>query len=228
MGGINHAPCNRYLAHSTRLSQSLTLARAQLDLANVELENVLLIELDGSVGDINRVIAKLDESDRALVVSMACAENLCREMKDAGYEDLEPLRDKDLERVGTELTRHGHVREGSWQRILTQFRNESFYGVLAGFQSRIRDIQKRTGMLRKKCEGLATFAETGDVNTVLEQNYKESLKPEFALLYTGWSAFMDDFLASSLISTEIWYRYSEYGSLLDHDLTPARATVQTR
>lgn len=52
MGGKNHQPCSGYLALSTKLSRSLSLANAELELANVALEDLILAELDGNTGSL--------------------------------------------------------------------------------------------------------------------------------------------------------------------------------
>lgn len=41
----------------------------------------------------------------------------------------------------------------------------------------------------------------------------ESFKPGFAVLYTAWTKFNALFLASSLLSTELWYAFTGKGSL---------------
>ncbi|MFN3692742.1 MAG: hypothetical protein ACK4SL_01415 [Candidatus Paceibacteria bacterium] len=52
MGGKNHQPRGRYLQNSTLMSRSMSLAQIGLELANVALEDLILAELDGKIGDI--------------------------------------------------------------------------------------------------------------------------------------------------------------------------------
>jgi len=66
MGGINHAPCSRYLNLSTRVSRSLSLAHAELELANVALEDVLLGELVNKKGSLVLVLSRLNASNGQL------------------------------------------------------------------------------------------------------------------------------------------------------------------
>jgi len=47
MGAKNHQPCNEYLPDSIKLSRSLSLARVEMEMANIHLEDLLLTELRG-------------------------------------------------------------------------------------------------------------------------------------------------------------------------------------
>jgi hypothetical protein len=225
MGGINHAPCNRYLVISTSISQSLTLGHAYLNMANVELERLLLSELSGTVGELDPILEKLDESKCALELASDHLETLRREMIVEGYRDLSPLHHGDLDEVGEILAGKRMINLESWDRMLDLIRGSTFFGAIAHFCSGLEELQDLTEALRDKCQSLTADVEARTVNIVLEQNYPSSIKPEFAALFTSWSMFMADFLASSLISTEVWYRHSDYGSILDHLPKPADEKV---
>jgi len=49
---------------------------------------------------------------------------------------------------------------------------------------------------------------------VAEENQEDNFKEAFAKLYTQWLRYMQDFLASSLVSTEIYYASIEAKSII--------------
>lgn len=63
-------------------------------------------------------------------------------------------------------------------------------------------------------QATASAASVGDLNLVLEQNQALNFRREFVVLYSAWASFEQAFLISSLISTEVWYRFNRFGSLV--------------
>ena len=63
----------------------------------------------------------------------------------------------------------------------------------------------------------------GKLNELLETNRPGNIKVEFARLYAAWGKFQQVFLASAMCSTELWYRYTGAGSLLDEKIGQAKA-----
>jgi hypothetical protein len=65
---------------------------------------------------------------------------------------------------------------------------------------------------------LEGIARKGEVTRTLEENRPGNIKEAFANLYCAWAKFNQDFLASSLLSTELWYAFNGYGSLAGRDM----------
>ena len=228
MGGQNHQPCSKYLENSTRLSRSLSLAHAQLEIANVALEDVLLRELSKQIGSIAPIKKSLEDSEQSLKESLLVLDSLKKQMEANHYMDLPPLHTLDLISIGEKLAERKVVDGGSWKKMTQIIKRGTFYAAIQHFKGRIVGLHNLTQKLANECFGLARHAESGEVNIVLEQNHDNNIKNTFGQLYTAWSSFHQEFLASSLISTEIWYHYSEYGSLLDQKTVVRRELVYSK
>lgn len=215
MGGKNHQPCGRYLENSTKLSRSLSLAHAQLEIANAALEDVLLRELSNQIGSLSSLEKCLRESEQFLKESLVVLDMLKKQMEAGSYADLPPTHTLDLSSIGERLAERKIVDLGSWKKMVEVLKQGTFYTVIQHFKGRIVELHNLTQKLNGECLKLTKHVELGEVNLVLEKNYDGSIKNTFGQLYTAWSSFSQEFLASSLISTEIWYRHSDYGSLLD-------------
>jgi len=213
MGGANHQPCNRYLPISTQLSRYLSLARAELDLANVELEDVLLLELTGKAGNVQKIVDRLEASNDALTTSLRMAADLRHRMDDEQFNDLPTLRKVDLTAVGSDLCRINAVDSHSWNKIVPMMLKGGFYLVLGHFEESITEIQNKTTQLTTIIMSLKDLTENGELNVVLEENRLGNFKLEFAQLYSAWANFNQEFLASSICSTELWYSFNGFGSL---------------
>lgn len=216
MGGKNHQPCGVYLTESTRLSRSLSLAHARLELANVALEDLLLGELaEEKHGNIKDITNHLDESDTALDNAFTLAKKLEAKMDENSFIDLPTLHRLNLDAVASKLTEcrmtEFHVINVVAQRYVTT----GFRGILADFRESIISLRQLTQRLRHEVQKLAGPAADGKVHLVLEENRSGNIKPTFATLYTNWGQFNAFFLASSLLSTEVWYAFRGHGSLAD-------------
>ncbi len=213
MGGTNHQPCRHYLPNSTMLSRCISLARAELDLANIELEDVLLSELNGGVGDVRKIVNHLNQSEIALDNSLNTLEKLRMQMDDESFQDLPPLKKLDLAAIGGELSIAGVVDIASWDSIVKIMKKGGFYSVLRYFDMRIKVLIEKTRSLSSIIMGLEEIASVGELNFVLEENKAGNFKIEFAQLYTDWTKFSQEFLASSICSTELWYSFNGLGTL---------------
>jgi len=217
MGGINHQPCNKkapanYLFFSTQMSRAMSIARSQFELANVNLEDVLLFEmgkrppahLEGSK-------AFLDASVTALRDMQTALGGLRANMKEVGYVDLPSLRYLPLEDRGSEFTSLGIVDKTQWNAVVATMKDGSFYAVLDVFEKYIKSIRRQTEALGVAMVALS--ARQGDVTDVLERNLDGNIKVPFAQLYREWCEFQVYFLSSSMLSTELWYAQNQHGSL---------------
>lgn len=218
MGGKNHQPCDRYLGNSTRLSRALSVAQAELELGNVALEDLILAELDGDRGTIVAILSRLNLSRNALVGAREVCADLRQQMDEAGFEDLPTLQRLNLEAIGANLATQGCVAQNAWNRIAHKMRAQGFSGVLAYFDARIDALAQKTATLIHQIEGLSTAVERGEVHLVVEENRPGNFKNAFAELYTAWASFSEEFLASSLLSTELWYAHNGRGSLCDREV----------
>lgn len=213
MGGKNHQPCSSYLRDSTRLSRFLSLAVVQLEMANVKLEDIILAELDGTTGDTAPIIESLRASIAELDRMSSCVADLRRQMDENGYEDLPSLKTVNLTAVGISLAASKRVDQLAWIEAQNIMQTGGFYHMLDMFDERIAMLKADTERLMAEVDCLDTS--TGQVSRVLEENRDGNIRPAFAQLYTGWCAFNALFLASSLISTELWYSFNNFGSLTD-------------
>ncbi|MGV7222182.1 MAG: hypothetical protein ACQ9MH_11690 [Nitrospinales bacterium] len=214
MGGQNHQPCNTYLANSTRLSRSASIAFGELEKANECLEDLILLELEGKIGLIDPVITHLVASVDALNDFQGWLNALRQQMKDQNYIDLPTLRTIDLEALGRAFVLNNMAREGAWKKVSSIMNKGGFYCVLDHFEENVKNILLDTLALKRKLISLDFEARQGMVNLVLEENRKGNIKLEFARLYTSWGMFQEEFLTSSLISTELWYSFNKYGSMV--------------
>ncbi len=85
------------------------------------------------------------------------------------------------------------------------------------FDHSVWTLEVNTQSLITKISALNDAAQKGEVNLVLEENRPGNIKESFACLYTAWAKFQQDFLASSLLSTELWYAFNGYGSLVGRE-----------
>lgn len=215
MGGKNHQPCGSYLPESTRISRALSSAHAQCELANVALEDLIITELDGRRGTVLQVVSQLEASELSLHTAIDFVGALKTKMDNSGFTDLPTLKTTDLDAIGINFANRGIADKEAWEAAAAIMRSGGFYGMLVHFLSGIATLREMTSQLRLEIVRLDGAAKTGEVNRIIEENRALNIKTSFAQLYTGWSRFNALFLASSLISTEVWYAFRGYGSLAD-------------
>lgn len=213
MGGKNHQPCSGFLKNSTELSRCLSLALAHLELGNVAFEDVILVELDGGTGSLDSMITSLERSQTDLAGAKQALSNLKVQMDDQSFEDLPSLQTVDLDTVGERLASEGKINEQKWRQVAEVMREHGFYGMIDIFDQHLAFLSQLTGTLIDQTRLLKPAAAKSDVAVTLEENREGNLRPAFAALYTEWGNFNALFLASSLVSTELWYAWNRFGSL---------------
>lgn len=217
MGGRNHQPCNKpqtsYLRYSTAMSRSLSVAYCELERANIALEDILLSELTGGAGDIKPLLGRLNKSLEALREFQVNIEQLRTDMKKHDYTDLPILNAVNLSHLGQSLNEKGMIEMLPWENIQMAMRKDGFWAVLDLFENESQAIIDLTEMLSQCIEANVDAVEAGYLNLVVEENREGNFKVEFARLYTAWSNFQSLFLASSMLSTELWYAFTMRGSL---------------
>lgn len=221
MGGINHQPCNKtntgYLECSTRMSRSVSFAHARLEDANVVLEDLLLSELRGvaSPHSLSEFLSFLMASRRSLEECDGHINALREELDRCGYTDLPTIHSTNLQSLGEEMAEAGLLEKDAWNDVTGLMKAGTFYSLLDLFGESVRGLIQFTNDLHDRAAENKESALKGDLNLVLEQNRPRNFKVEFARLYTAWGKFHRIFLASSMLSTELWYAYTLRGSLLD-------------
>jgi hypothetical protein len=213
MGGKNHQPCRNYIEPSTRLSRAVSIACIELETANVHLEDLLLAEFSGGRGTVDGICDHLELSRKALLEVMRNIELLQAKMDKLGYKDLPSLHKIDLEKLGQKLADMGMVDKSSWDVMSSTMIGGSFYANLARFKDRVLDLVNMTVTLNTTIVNLRASANEGRMNVVLEGNMPGNIRVDFARLYSSWSDFNREFLASSILSTEVWYNSEGFGSL---------------
>ena len=216
MGGKNHQPCGRYLQNSTLMSRSMSLAQVDLELANVALEDLILAELDGNIGDIVPIKTHLDESLEHLAGMQRSIDTLSIQMDTEKYVDLPPMKTMDLLAFGRAMRAAGlHRSESAWNNIAAIMQKSGFVPTLQHHAATLSKLVSLTKDLKTCIQDSTPAAAVGKLNVELEENRALNFKAEFARVYTAWADFQQEFLASSMISTEVWYRHNNSGSLLD-------------
>lgn len=221
MGGKNHQPCNlpntSYLRFSTKMSRELSVACSLLEQANIALEDVLLNELDGNGvgGSVVKVTELLSNSQFELTQMLNVIAMLRENMRKHEFKNLPTLQSTDLELLGAQLVSAGIVQDSAWSIVCDMMHRDGFYGMLNYFEQETFQLNILTGSLIIAMLAAEEMARAGKLNFVLEKNQRGNFKVEFATLYSSWHRFQQVFLASSMLSTELWYRYCDAGSLLE-------------
>ncbi len=215
MGGKNHQPCRKYLPISTKMSREASLAFAHLELANVALEDIILAEIEGGTGTIKDIEVNLEKSLESLSQLISRADELKDEMDRSHYRDLHTLRPTiNLDSIGTRLIDASMVSKSAWSVVAQNAKSGGFYKNLSMLKNHAYCLVTYTNKLGQRVRDLQPGAEKGMVTRVLEENLNGNLKSEFACLYQAWTQFQELFLASSLLSTEVYYAFNSYGSLV--------------
>ena len=213
MGGQNHQPCRKYLAISTFMSRAASLAFAELQLANVSLEDLLLAELNGNTDTVDDILIHLQSSSTHLESLQDTVQELRAEMDIQGYQDLPSIHRINLEAIGVSFAEAGAVNDKAWAEVSERMKKCTFYAILSDFADSASVLLNQTKVLNQKIASLQSHAINGNVLDVVEKNHQDNFKVEFARLYTSWNKFQMKFLASALLSTEVYYAFNDYGTL---------------
>lgn len=216
MGGMNHLPCRTYLMQSTLLSRSICVAFIDLEQANISLEDIIIAELENENNSdtVNKIILHLEKSKSELINSNSYLDNLIKKMDELQFQDLPSLKSTSLLDFGTELVHVGMVNDKSWKEVSVIMDNGGFYLASKVIKEKINNLIFLTDSLIGSIAVNEKYANEGRLNLVLEENLQGNFKVNFAQLYQGWSEFQQFFLASSMCSTELWYRFNNFGSLI--------------
>jgi hypothetical protein len=220
MGGKNHQPCRSYLLNSTMMSRAMSLAFISVELANVALEDVIIAELGAGQGDHGPIVSHLNQSVRHLNDMDNALLQLTEQMRKESFRDLPSLATTDLRLFGQQAKSEDlHTSKDDWMVAEETMRKHGFWGMAEVFEKQIKHLVSLTGDLAVRVQECSDSNNASGMHVELEENGKFNFKPEFAKLYTAWSSFQQLFLASSLISTELWYRFNGFGSLLSDQKT---------
>lgn len=219
MGGKNHQPCNKpgtsYLKYSTLMSRYLSVAYGTLEQANVYLEDAMLSEIEGKKSSLAEVVSSLLASEHALYDAGISISALRVDMGKNNYVDLPTLRTINLERLGIDLAKNDMVSINAWGRVSLIMEESGFYGVLNFFEAGVNELVSTTRQLIRTMTYLEEISKRCGILQVVEENRHGNIKVDFARLYTMWGNFNACFLASSMLSTELWYAYMQKCSLLE-------------
>jgi len=197
------------------MSRFASLAFANLELANVALEDVLLAEMDGEIGDLDGIKSQLALSQKSVSDLVDTIIKLKTEMGQRGFRDLLAIHPVDLDAIGRAFVANNMVSARAWGEVSRNARTGGFNRNIELIHTHAKTLAEYTAQLHKKINKLQGYANNGSVTQVLEENLRDNLKPEFAKLYCVWNRFQEIFLASSLLSTEVYYAFNGFGSLVD-------------
>ncbi|MFN3692741.1 MAG: hypothetical protein ACK4SL_01410 [Candidatus Paceibacteria bacterium] len=143
-------------------------------------------------------------------------DTLSIQMDTEKYVDLPPMKTMDLLAFGREMRAAGlHRSESAWNNIAAIMQKSGFVATLHHHTATLAKLVCLTKDLKTCIQNSTPAAVVGKLNVELEENRALNFKAEFARVYTAWADFQQEFLASSMISTEVWYRHNNSGSLLD-------------
>jgi len=218
MGGQNHQPCRQYLPISTQLSRFISLSRSDLELANIALEDLILVEIgskpESGVDFYDEINRRLSSSGSNLLQALSSVQEIDKRMDELDFVDLPTLKTIDIDQLGIRFVGSAIVNIVAWQKIAELMKSGGFRLVLEDFANSIQLLYNLTQNLLKKMEGLRTAAEQLRISDIIEENLPGNFKNIFAQLYTKWAEFNQSFLASSMLSTELWYAANGYSSIL--------------
>jgi hypothetical protein len=130
-----------------------------------------------------------------------------------------------VQEVGRIFSDVGMVSIGHWNEISGQMQEGGFYFVLDFIENKLQGILDGTWNLLSGIRAISDGIVSGKANRIMEENLPGNIKVAFATLYQEWSHFQQYFLASSMLSTELWYRHTKVGSLCESAHEMSLATV---
>lgn len=222
MGGINHQPCRNYLAQSTVLSALVCASRLRLEDANIHLEKALLSELEqhrGNPGEFTSALTALDGSIKGADDTITALGKLEQDMRDTNYQPWPAFArfntaDK-LMGLGKDLAVKGLIDLVAFEAIALPQLDGGFYATIALLRIELQQVRQRMVELRSAMGDSVMLAEQGMLADELETNGELSFRGKFMMVYQAWNRLYSMFLASAVLSTELWFLSSGAGSLLD-------------
>ncbi len=201
MGGINHQPCRNYFRESTEWSRNLSIAESEFHLANIALEDIILMELNGKISSLKGIIYHLESSSWALSRAWDNASLIEEKMELLDFQDFECVFSSHFDSLGELLASRGIVDLSSWEKVLGCIRENGFRMVVKNSKNKIEDMIRATQELIDSINRISP----GGIIDIMEENKPDNIRIPFGYLYSSRSSFMQFFLASSIISAEAWY-----------------------
>ncbi len=218
MGGINHQPCRQFLGKSTLMSRSVSLAGISIEGFNVRLEGEILKNLNGEQADVATLVYGLREASNMVAGVKASIKSLRQQMSELYYVDLPAAKLVNLPQLCSGFSSKGMVAIDAAEEIAKAYAAGGFESAIAHLDGLVESVQFAAGELLSKVERLHALG-IKNIAEEFETNGDGNIRPEFAVLYTAWTKFHQQFLASSLISTEIYYKQERCGSLIEEAVT---------
>ncbi len=213
MGGINHQPCKHYLAQSTRMSRAMSMTGIALEVLNVKLEDIILSNLNGETVDLDMLLSSAQSlSDNAERGDLAIAA-LISQMDELYYVDLPVASSFNHALFGKKAVAKAMVTQYGFDEIAEKYISGGFRAAISHLRTCHSDFHRSVVQMHRQIEDLKRL-DISDIAFEFESNGTGNIRPQFAKMYTSWDRFRQMFLASSLISTEIFYISESCGSLL--------------
>ena len=222
MGGINHQPCGKYLGPSTRMSKAFSLARAHFEHSNVALEDALISEIESGIGNVSalqKAITFIDNSIIELGIAVECSVELEQKMVEYGYKPWPSFAlfqtEEKMIALGQDLATAGLLQMDSFKPIALPQLEQGFWATLHLLRDQFVALKEMESDLRDKILPALKVAAAGRLANELEDNGELSFRGSFMRAYAKWNKSHDMFLASAVLSTELWFRSISKGSLLN-------------
>lgn len=212
MGAKNHQPCSKHPELSIIMSRAMTAANSEIDLANVELEDILLEELSLNAPNrqrLNLIVLHLQNALSKIKEGKKSAEQLKSVLEAENFID---SKDQGVLNSITEHLLEGGMTEEHYAKIVMKDRLDG--GFLTSLDRMISNFDKIMSTIAPVVSGFKTLLKgDGMVFSDLEFNTPDNIKSSFARLYVVMSETQGYFQASAMISTELFYRVASLGNL---------------
>ncbi len=224
MGGQNHQPCREFLANSTRLSRGVSCVSISLETFNIRLEDKILANLDGEYVTLDHLLTCAKEVKSKVQLVHEAFGILSLQMDERYYVDLPAANGFDYQDFGNKVSAAGMVGQVPFRRIAMQYKVGGFRAALAYMRAEAVGFEGKVDTMLALVEFLVS-EKVADIAAEFESNGIGNIRPDFAKMYTAWHDFQQTFLASSLISTEIFYVSEGCGSLLVGNQVPTVTSI---
>lgn len=214
MGGMNHQPCKTHLPKSTRLSRVVSLAYAQLMLANATLEDALIGELEGQgASETFAIWTRSRDQFRELVTCLGrVVEAFTASIDDMDgnpFQHVQVLHAMDVDELKRRLTAASAVNpdDQTFDLVGSSLKLTGFEGVFRQLKARYESHLAEARKLLHVFEDGERHARTGMLLQLIEAN-ELPFRLQFARVMNPLTETMQMFSYSSLISIEVHYRSS--------------------
>ncbi len=212
---MNHQPCRESAIASTQMSRHLSSATSHIHLANIRLEDLIVDELELGIVQphaVEPLIGHLREAAADFSKASSVARTMDEALRVSNFIDC-----KDPQKLATIAKRLADQRMLDPHHAGAVELDRSKGGFLACL-ARIQEGFGQCEMLtRQLCDAFHTLQSRMQAEEKafdhLEFNTPESIKPAFAMLFAAVGALNGYFLASAIVSTEIFYAVAGLGRL---------------